>query len=628
MKNTRLVISRDSSACIHYTYMLVGSAMFHKNRLIDCLIYIEAFTEAIEKNCWNNLQFILLLFIQFLGMFYSRELLSYRRRGKLAKCWLAATLSEKMFRKRCTPHLLETIDVSNICEEISVAIEVRNGNSNGRFSLYLSAQLLPEEEFDLRNLPDVPRLDKVFQNLEISSNLHLITEEPYTTAVEQMMRDEINFGFLPDHEMEKFIFLGGGEQSLNEVRRFPWDVSEEAIKEPGVPLVNIDMFEIEEEIRSGSARINQQEFIVTLEDDPLTKVSTYLRKRSMKPTEEISPKRRKTRSEEETVPAVPELIPLPQPTTDTVPAIELQQDLVQQPPEDEELIEVIKPKRKRKIYDEYIELSDVVMKKNTGNVTAHTIKHHIFTATLPPAKIYLTQPSTVTFNRSWGQPLMRLFKQHIVGPFVVENEFQATDMEIEETIAAETLRANESKLRDQTGEISSKIGTIINGTTDQSRVFDKTPLNIPIDATDQSKILDKTLPTIGQPPQLGEDQQPERKEESTVALPEITYIEDKNGELQEKQQKSTNGRKPKSNSSSPRSEIHLSKQELLAFMEVQWQERRLLNFHEFFSPESYSRKEVALAFFFCLGKLKFITILLHSLDLKMPIKRVSYTFQL
>ncbi|XP_046144926.1 uncharacterized protein LOC114875682 [Osmia bicornis bicornis] len=567
-------------------------------------------------------------------MFYSRELLSYRRRGKLAKCWLAATLSEKMFRKRCRPHLLETIDVSNICEEISVAVEVRNGNSNGRFSLYLSAQLLygitrihsyqtklfegivfifnrPEEEFDLRDIPDVPCLNEVFQNLEISSNLHLITEEPYTSAVEQMMRDEINFGFLPDHEMEKFIFLGGGEQSLSEVRRIPWNVSEEAIKEPDVPLVNIDMFEIEEEIRSGSARINQQEFIVTLKDDPLTKVSTFPRKRSMKPTEEISPKRRKTRSEEETVPAIPEPIPLPQPTTDTVPAIELQQDQVQQPPEDEEFIEAVKPKRKRKIYDEYVALSDAVMKKNTGNVTAHTIKHHRFTATLPPAKVYLTQPSTVTLDRSWGKPLMRLFKQHIVGPFVVENEFQATDMEIEETI--ETLRANESKLRDQTGEISSKIGTIINGTTDQSRVFDKTPLNIAIDATDQSKILDKTLPTIGQPPQL-EDQQTERKEESTVALPEITYIEDKNGELQEKQQKSTNGRKSKSNSSSPRSEIHLSKQELLAFMEVQWQERRLLNFHELFSPESYSRKEVALAFFFCLEFQKEKVIILKQAD--------------
>ena len=45
-------------------------------------------------------------------MFYSTELLSLRRKGKLARCWLAATFSEKMFKKTCKPVLIKKIDVA------------------------------------------------------------------------------------------------------------------------------------------------------------------------------------------------------------------------------------------------------------------------------------------------------------------------------------------------------------------------------------------------------------------------------------------------------------------------------------------------------------------------------------
>lgn len=51
----------------------------------------------------------------------------------------------------------------------------------------------PEEEFDVRNVwnvPDVPPLNNVLRNLGTSSNLHLVTEEPYTSAVEQMVRNK------------------------------------------------------------------------------------------------------------------------------------------------------------------------------------------------------------------------------------------------------------------------------------------------------------------------------------------------------------------------------------------------------------------------------------------------------
>ena len=37
-------------------------------------------------------------------------------------------------------------------------------------------------------MPDVPPINEVFRNLEVSSNLHLITEEPYTSAIEHLVK--------------------------------------------------------------------------------------------------------------------------------------------------------------------------------------------------------------------------------------------------------------------------------------------------------------------------------------------------------------------------------------------------------------------------------------------------------
>ncbi|XP_076384316.1 meiotic recombination protein REC8 homolog [Megalopta genalis] len=75
-------------------------------------------------------------------MFYVPELLSLRRRGKLARCWLAATLSEQMFKKKVKQSTVQCIDISILCEEILSAIQTSNGTACVRFSLYLSSQLL------------------------------------------------------------------------------------------------------------------------------------------------------------------------------------------------------------------------------------------------------------------------------------------------------------------------------------------------------------------------------------------------------------------------------------------------------------------------------------------------------
>lgn len=37
-------------------------------------------------------------------------------------------------------------------------------------------------------LPEIPPISEVFRNLEMSSNLHLITEEPYSSAIENLVK--------------------------------------------------------------------------------------------------------------------------------------------------------------------------------------------------------------------------------------------------------------------------------------------------------------------------------------------------------------------------------------------------------------------------------------------------------
>lgn len=40
-------------------------------------------------------------------------------------------------------------------------------------------------------LPDVPPMEDVFRNLEIPSNSHLITEEPYTSVIGRLVKKSL-----------------------------------------------------------------------------------------------------------------------------------------------------------------------------------------------------------------------------------------------------------------------------------------------------------------------------------------------------------------------------------------------------------------------------------------------------
>ncbi|KAK2585703.1 hypothetical protein KPH14_010316 [Odynerus spinipes] len=81
-------------------------------------------------------------FIYLKKMFYSHELLSLRQKGRLARCWLAATVNEQIFKQMCKSSTMNGINLCDLCEEIINIIQTNSNETNRRFSLYLSSQLM------------------------------------------------------------------------------------------------------------------------------------------------------------------------------------------------------------------------------------------------------------------------------------------------------------------------------------------------------------------------------------------------------------------------------------------------------------------------------------------------------
>ncbi|XP_006608638.1 uncharacterized protein LOC102680971 isoform X3 [Apis dorsata] len=472
-------------------------------------------------------------------MFYSTELLSLRRKGKLARCWLAATFSEKMFKKTCKPALIKKINVSYIWykEELNAVMSLE--------------------------LPEIPPISEVFRNLEMSSNLHLITEEPYSSAIENLIQNEMNFGALPTHEMEKFILPGVEELSLNEIRRFHWDQSIEIPNESiQVPLLDVNKFEIEieKETRLASAGRDQPESFFIFENHHIKNIPATPKKRTSKSPIEIPIKRRKITSTEE-LPAI-ELFPAP--ITEIMYAPDLSSELQKEVFPQFQNIELneIKKTKKKKIYlDKQTKLTDTIMRRYIENVYAHTIKQFRFTTILPSAKEYLKQPSMKINNRSWGKTLIEFFNQYFKKPLIIQSKFQdMLDFKMKETIVGETIRADDSsRLRDQITELSSKIMIATTETIDVSKTLDKI---LPIESIEVKEF---------------EEQTKEIKESEAVLISEITSFEEKIS-----------------------SKTYLTKRELLALMVIHWNEGILIKFHDLISPESYNKIDAACAFQYCL----------------------------
>ncbi|CAL7950840.1 unnamed protein product [Xylocopa violacea] len=576
-------------------------------------------------------------------MFYSDELLSLRRRGKLAACWLAANLSEKMFKENFRSTSIKKIDIVCICEEILSTFEIRNGRISYRLSLYLSSQLMygvakvlfyqtklfqdqlfvtirklhssygyskPHANVVTLELPEIPPLDEVFRELNVSPNLHLIVDEPYTSTVNHLMRDEMNFGIMSFGDMDKFLLPGEEKQSLNGAQEFRWLESIEAIdKSEKVPLVDIHWSEsetivTEKKTRLASAETLRHEPRFVVDDHQVTKLAPETpKKRSLVSPTEVTPKKRSrisfTKGLTSPIPSariepplvIPETVPAPE-----IPSVSQEQATVP-------FVEDVRFRklRRRKLFDKRTIISNAVMRKCIENVIAHTVQLcPIYVGLKQSANKHLGQPSVKIINKSWGKTLTRIFKQHLIKPLVVENEFpnvpEFEEVEVEQTLAGEAIRADiTSGLRDQTGELLSKL------------------VITTIEGTDTSKMLEKILPTEDIQTEKPEEQIKEAEEivKPGIALPDVTGFEEKIGEEIAISEKPSDERKVKSVSKrSPSLGVNafLTKRELIALMEVYWRDAELISFYDLVSPQKYNRIDAACTFLYCLElhKEKFI----------------------
>ncbi|XP_077267602.1 uncharacterized protein LOC143900299 [Temnothorax americanus] len=186
-------------------------------------------------------------------MFYPIDLLSRRRRGKLAPCWLAATVSEKLFKSHYNSSAIKKINTVETCEQILEILQLRNRSD--RFSLYLSSQLMcgvtrihrlhvvyyqkevfeMQKKFDsgggsggrgrgggrgggggglnkeddavqdleLRAI-DVPISTQDFPNAQLEIDLHLLSDEEFDDRLRTIVKDAAccDFGALNDEELD------------------------------------------------------------------------------------------------------------------------------------------------------------------------------------------------------------------------------------------------------------------------------------------------------------------------------------------------------------------------------------------------------------------------------------------
>ncbi|CAK9822919.1 hypothetical protein ANTRET_LOCUS1350 [Anthophora retusa] len=349
--------------------------------------------------------------------------------------------------------------------------------------------------------------------------------------------------------------------------------------------------ETEKETRSTFAKKDQLETLVVIEDNAIARhTPSTPKKRTSKPLVETPSKKRKISLPEElVVPIEPSFVLLPEPAAETIPTRDLVAEVQEVLPgwSNVELTRVTKHK-KRKVFDKQIKLSNNAMRKCISNVRAHTLEQYWLASTLPSAQEYLTRPSTKIFNTLWGETLTKLFKQYLVKPFIVLDELPyVSDLEVRETLAGDIVRAdNLSKFRDQIQELSSKIVITTSETSELSKTLEKVLPTEIYHSKERVELIKET----------------KEFEESLVELPEITDFEEKIREETVTFEK-PDERKVESSSKSSHSSFLkacLTKTEILALMEIHWQDGGLIKFHDLISPENYNKIDAACAFQYCL----------------------------
>ncbi|KAL2731873.1 hypothetical protein V1478_004561 [Vespula squamosa] len=570
-------------------------------------------------------------------MFYSHELLSMRQKGKLARCWLAATVNDQIFKQMCKSSTVNGINLCELCMEIINTIQIESNETSKRFSLYLSSQLMygavkiflhqtmnlqtqvlridKKALYNKKNkIYEVDTISQDFESCNITSVIQdfndiqsnntlpvLCDEFNINTKMEAMMRDAacLDFGALT-HEQLKFLLPNGEDISLEIFERMhitnlnldkELNDTSSANKNilPSLEKSDITMYKIDTEMSRDDVPIESKKRIIssiftytktTLSDTTvqefMSEESTFITPRKRQSAEEIhieTPiKKRRLRFEDVAVPNMADIATIPKvvPVSTADCFVEPLENL-ESIHEDSQKIK-IKSKRKKIFTDKNIKLSHKIIRKWISNVNAHTVPLSVINVNISTSEIlFQVAPArfSSTLKNKWNSPLVALFNMHTIVPSIKK-------------------------------EMQMKYGQFLEKSTEFLRLNDK--------SNKTEELLSDLSSAIGKSAEISKNISSEKSVVISIdELPEVIKFHDVMGSTNDEQEKiqspNIGGESFIPDTSPDFSSLPsylLTKRELLALLEIIWQNNQLARFTDIISSDHYNKLDASSCFVFLL----------------------------
>ncbi|KAM0728825.1 hypothetical protein ACS0PU_005080 [Formica fusca] len=572
-------------------------------------------------------------------MFYPIELLTYPRKADLAVCWFAATMSEKLFKKRYKQVTINKIDIIKICEEILQIICNGNGrNGKQRYSLYLSSHLMygitklqsyqtmyfEKEVLEMQEKLDVTlqkkkRANDTIENLDIrpfelslvkegnpqlNANLHLLPDQNLDHGLHMRMENAIcqNFGALTNEELDMML----EHDMIPNLEKGLWISHEKECTEM------INDVEIPEDEEVHQERHSSQTIRSPVVVD-ISKTKAKSKELSLTPQKRVpqdqpqveTPTKRRRLSFKVVPPFIEDI------TIEGISApISPQQIESQLQPLDSEFFVI---KKSKKMIDKKISLKDELFRQRCQNVNyncrqSDIVQIHRFTS----AKMILKQPSHWD-HKQWAANLYDLFKKHTTRLFRLSTDENIVPIELMQT--EEPLRAGEMTSRlnlptelsafGQDATIAadgSALGSIANivpmmNLYSNDQDFAREALAIPLPETAPDMIISET----------GIKDIAKRKQKKITDINEVDETLEDITTLMERQHLKKNDHILESpvRSIEISQAVSLTSHDILAMFEVLWYDQECIKFDDFIS-DTYSPEDITTAFLILLVSLQCI----------------------
>ncbi|XP_067215812.1 uncharacterized protein [Linepithema humile] len=561
------------------------------------------------------------------------DLISRDRGGKLALCWHAATINEKLFKNFYGSAHVQKINITEICDEILKEIKNKPPTLNlrmvsqlmyGVIKIYkyqimkyekdifeLRKILYPRKETDAVPIPDIidvhlPDESYLIAELGNKKDLHLLPEEDFKLR-EKTFMEIINFGELTNKEMEGF----DREEWIFEAMRIrdsdrrndgktwqddTWhteindtEIAEEVHRERhmsqeiGSPFRTVSLVNAEE---------RRERLLLT----PQKRPSHHARVETPKKIRRLS---LGTAIATDIVPL--ENVTAPELTISEAPVLPLPAEEIEVPEnmeleslENEEDDHRIRRRRSKKfIIDKRMILKSDVLRKWQQNTKIYCVD----------IRYMIQKPNQIRSNvkdlfeqpaRRWGASLKQLFDNHITGPFMRETEdFTLEAVQGPEQMIMTSFMQRSKSVLEQSSIVADK-------STHNTLNIQPTTMNDIIQEAEEAPMIP-----------LAE------------SIPHITILEDNiNIELHQHQEKTDASRETVLlntetvttetqclttedrilESSIPSQHVQLTLDEILAIVEKKTQKTEIIKFEQLIPTKKYSKQEAANAFYLLLGK--------------------------